>query len=757
MNTDVRDRPSHNRPSRNHPSLGSDVLASLAVACFSLAVAAGLARVFSGWSFMYDMALVVVAGHGSSLLLRRFRLTGWIAVPAVAAVLAWVVLALYYADTFSWALPTSDTWALLQRQLSEVRADFATAVAPVAFSGGWDVLATIGVALAVLLADLFAFRADARAETLVPGGVLFVFVGALGDERLQIATAVVLVAAGVITTAVLRSYHAAGGPEAGVTGLSWRSGPAVLAVGVIVALAAGFVGPRLPGADAAPLYDTGGRGGRVTEVVSPLVDIRSRLTNRSTDELFSVAADVESYWRSATLPEFDGTTWGLPERSLRPVDESLATPRDATIENRQQITIGALVGTLVPAAPDPFRASGPDDLRWVAETSTLVTVDGDLEAGDVIDVVSATLQLDEATLRSATSDDPGDDIYTSVPSDLPPVVAETARRVTSGSRTPYEAARMLQEFFQRDFTYSLEVQPGHDGSAIESFLRDRVGYCEQFAGTYAAMMRSLGIPARVAVGFTSGVAASEGVWSVLGRNAHAWPEVWFDDIGWVAFEPTPGRGAPNAEAYTGLAPDQDLSGADSVLADQDDAPPPTMAPVAPAQDQFDVDLPEEFVEPSRTADEPGPTAGSSGSGAPWRWLLGGALVALIAGAPALVRSLRPKVASLSVDHQLARAWERAIDAVRLAGVPLRPSDTPIEVARRTAHHFPVVARPMASLADAVTAATYRADGSAGYDEVGAYGASPAGDCRNWAKQIDRAVTESLGWPDRVRRYFTTWS
>jgi transglutaminase-like putative cysteine protease len=742
---------------RSAPSLTGDAIASLAVAVFSLAVAAGFARVFSGWGFMYDMAVVVLAGHGSSLLLRRLGLTGWLAVPATAAVLTWVVLAVYFADTFSWALPTSDTWALLERQLSEVRADFATAVAPVAFAEGWDVLATIGIAMAVLLADVFAFRADARAETLVPGGVLFVFIGALGDGRLQIATVVVLVATGVVTTAVLRAYHADRGPDAVVTGLSWRRGPAVLAVGLVVAVAAGFVGPRLPGADAAPLYDTSGRSGRVTEVISPLVDIRSRLTNRSTDELFRVTADVESYWRSATLPEFDGTTWGLPERALRPIDESLTTPRDATVENRQQITVGALAGTLVPAAPDPFRASGPDDLRWVAETSTLVTVDGDLETGDMIDVVSATLQLDADTLRSATSDDPGDEIYTTLPADLPAVVAETARRVTSGSSSPYESARMLQGFFQRDFTYSLEVQPGHDGSAIEAFLRDRIGYCEQFAGTYAAMMRSLGIPARVAVGFTSGVTVSEGVWSVLGRNAHAWPEVWFDDIGWVAFEPTPGRGAPNAEAYTGLPPDQDLSGADAVAADQDDATPPTTAPLAPTPEQLEPDLPDEFADPTGPGSGTGPAAGSGGPTLPWPWLLGAALVALLAAAPALVRALRPKVASPSVDHQLARAWERATDAVRLAGVPLRSSDTPIEVARRTAHHMPVIARPMTSLADAVTAATYRADGSAGFDVVGAYGASPAGDCRNWAKQIDRTVSESLAWPDRVRRYFTTWS
>jgi len=78
------------------------------------------------------------------------------------------------------------------------------------------------------------------------------------------------------------------------------------------------------------------------------------------------------------------------------------------------------------------------------------------------------------------------------------------------------------------------------------------------------------------------------------------------------------------------------------------------------------------------------------------------------------------------------------------------------VAARTARHFPLVRRPMTSLAEAVTAATYRAEGSAGFDRAGAYGASTIRDCRNWAKQIDRATSESLDWPGRVRRQFTTW-
>ena len=724
------------------------------VAAFSMAVAVGFARAFSGWPFLADMAIVVGVGHGAGLVLRRLRLTPWIAVPATAAILVWTVMAVYYPETFSWGLPTSDSWSLLQTQLTSVRSEFRTAVAPVEYAGGWNVLAAIGLATAVLLADVFAFRADARAETLVPGGVLFVFVGALGDERLRIATAVLLVGVGVVTTIALRWYHSE--PGRSDAGTAWRRWPVAIAFGVVVALAAGFVGPRLPGADAAPLYETSGGSGNVTQVVSPLVDIRSRLTNRSTAELFRVRADVESYWRSSALPQFDGTTWGLPERDLEPVDDALEASAPARSDNRQRITIGVLGGTLVPAAPDPVQASPPADLRWVPETSTLVHVNGDLETGDVIDIVSTAPRLDAATLTAASSTDAGDPIYTSVPTDLPEMVETTARRVTSGARNPFEAALFVQAWFQREFDYSLEIQPGHDNSAIEGFLEDRVGYCEQFAGTYAAMLRTLGIPSRVAVGFTSGVAQGDGEYSVIGRNAHAWPEVWFDDIGWVAFEPTPGRGAPNAEDYTGLPPRQDTSAtADDI---ENGETPLTTLPTDPNGDQSGLEIPDlSDVPPSDGSSGGTPTTtGSGGSGVPWGWIVALAVLGGVLAAPLLIRFIRSRRTSRSVELQVANAWERATGAVTAAGVPVRSSDTPLEVAASTARHFPLATRPMASLAEVVTEATYGAGGTAGYDTASAYGASTVSDCRNWAKQIDRTATDSLDWGIRIRRYFTTF-
>jgi hypothetical protein len=334
-------------------------------------------------------------------------------------------------------------------------------------------------------------------------------------------------------------------------------------------------------------------------------------------------------------------------------------------------------------------------------------------------------------------------------------VAETARQVTAGARSTYEAARLLQGWFQREFDYSLEIQSGHGTSAIESFLRQRGGYCEQFAGTYAAMMRTLGIPARVAVGFTPGIELETGVFAVQGRHAHAWPEVWFDGVGWIGFEPTPGRGAPGAEDYTDLPAQQDPTGTSTdESAGVEDAPPVTVDPVTGEDDQGLL-IPDFSDMPNGGFPTPGAATSSDGPGINRWWLVAAAAVAAIATAPLMVRRSRSRARG-SVDEQLGRLWKRSVDALADAGVPVAPSQTPLETAQATAKHFPVVARPVALLADAVTAATYRPEGAAGFDVVGAYGASTMRNCSNWSRQIDRAVHESASLATRAKRYFTDW-
>lgn len=735
------------------PTLAMDLAASAALTMYSVAVATGFARVFSGWEFLDNLIVLVIVGHGSALMFRRLRVSAWLAVPATSLLMAWVLSAVHYRFTFSWGLPTSETWTLFTSEMQAIQDQFSVAVAPVLFGAGWDILAAIGVTIAVLLADIFAFQAFARAEALVPGGVLFIFIGALGSDRQRVPLTILLVAAGVVAIIVLRMYHAP--DKSAAVGRSHTPTrlifPSAVAATLVVALAAGFVGPRLPGADASPIYETRGRGSGVSNVVNPLVDIRSRLTNRGDNEMFVVQANIESYWRSAALPEFDGTTWGLPTRELEGVNEELTAPRPGTEELRQQVRIVDLGGQFVPAAPDPQNVSGRDDLRWSEDTLTLVTVNGDLDNGDIFNITSASPRFSAAQLASATSTDAGDPIYVELPDDLPSVVAETTAEVTAGTTSSYEAALALQNWL-REFDYSLEVQPGNGNSAIESFLRERVGYCEQFAGTYAAMLRTLGIPTRVAVGFTSGKQISEGQYSVLGKNAHAWPEVWFDDVGWVAFEPTPGRGSPSAEGYTNVEPAQDVGGAEDGTGAVDTVPELEPTLVDPTDDSATPILPEEVPATSGAIVEGTPqNEGRLGQSLIVLLLIGVAL-----SLPALVRWWRLRRTGPSSEQQLARLWRRSILALEDAGVEDVPSRTPLETAAATASQFPIAARPIRSLAEVVTEAAYRPSGTDGYEVVGSYGSSTIRDCGNWCRQIERAVQDTITIPERIRRYFTNW-
>src|SRR5206468_95525 len=103
-------------------------------------------------------------------------------------------------------------------------------------------------------------------------------------------------------------------------------------------------------------------------------------------------------------------------------------------------------------------------------------------------------------------------------------------RVTDGQPTAYRKIMAIQRYLLDNFTYSLRVTPGHDINHILYFLtRSKRGYCEQFAGSMAVLLRALGIPARVAVGFTPGsYDPKQGVYHVTGQNAHAWVETLFN-------------------------------------------------------------------------------------------------------------------------------------------------------------------------------------------------------------------------------------
>jgi len=143
-----------------------------------------------------------------------------------------------------------------------------------------------------------------------------------------------------------------------------------------------------------------------------------------------------------------------------------------------------------------------------------------------------------------------------------------AERVAGGAKSPYAAAVALERWFRVGGGFLYDQHPPHTPGVpplVDFVTRTHEGYCQHFAGAMALMLRYLGIPSRVAAGFTSGVYdRKDGEWVVSDRDAHAWVEVWFRGWGWLPFDPTPGRSGLSGR-YTSSSPTFDVAATAAVL------------------------------------------------------------------------------------------------------------------------------------------------------------------------------------------------
>jgi transglutaminase-like putative cysteine protease len=438
------------------------------------------------------------------------------------------------------------------------------------------------------------------------------------------------------------------------------------------------VAPNLPGAGQKALLDTRNRDAEVTEVVSPLVDIRSRIVNRGNVELFTVKTDTPRYLALTSLAEFDGTRWSTLAEGVRSADGSLgvAPPGGETIVD--EITIKKFAGQLAPAATTPTAATwqGDRNMLWADEAGALF-VDGGLQPGYTYQVTSVDNDPSADQLRTATVTSAPNLVYYQLPDSLPQEVSILANQVVEGATTPYDKARALQDWFRTQFKYSTTVQRGHNNDAILNFLSIRQGYCEQFSATFAAMARAVDLPTRVMVGFTPGQLRSDKLYHVAGRHAHAWDEVWFDGYGWVLFDPTPGRGAPGAEGHTGVAPAQ---------ADDSTTGGGTKAGNGPTPSVALPTLPRELPDGGRT--EPNTPRNpvlkkAVDNGSNGGWIVTSIVLAILAWAFAM-----PKVISRWSRHRtktaaerVAAAWAATVRSLTMAGAPRVAGSTPLEYAR----------------------------------------------------------------------------
>jgi transglutaminase-like putative cysteine protease len=269
------------------------------------------------------------------------------------------------------------------------------------------------------------------------------------------------------------------------------------------------------------------------------------------------------FWRAAVLDEFNGKRWLEEPGPLR--GDSLEPQSGEQL--RQDVRVLALSDTRLVGASIPVRFDAGDaPVRTPAPG--FAELPSGLTHGFTYAVWSEAFQPSAAALsRSRASypielTEPGTFLDVAPRTTMPPFgksrrssspVARVALQVAGGARTPYGAAAALEHWFRTSGGFLYTNAP--PSSSLETFiLHTRAGYCQHFAGAMALMLRYLGIPARVAVGFSSGrYDAKHGVWRVTDHDAHAWVEAWFRGYGWLPFDPTPVGRPERGELSAGYA------------------------------------------------------------------------------------------------------------------------------------------------------------------------------------------------------------
>ncbi len=731
---------------------GPAPLASVAAALAAVGAATGLTGVLTGgqWPVFVIVTVAVVAGAGVAL--RSGRASWPLVVLGQLAALVGLLTAVFARSGVLVVIPGPDAVAELRLVLTAAAAQVRGGIPPVPETTELLCLVVLCVGLVAVAVDALAVTAGAPAAT---GLVLLCVVAvpaSLADRLLPWWT-FTLAALGfaLLLTVDGQRRHLVWGEPAGPGG-SAGAAPAAAAVGagaLALALLAGSgltaVGTegRIPGAGVGTGVGASGIG------LNPFTSLRGQLDNGEVVELFRVRGLTEqSYLRALTLSTFapgigwvrgplDGTA---PAEGTVPLPPGLSVPLPGPAVD-VQIEPLDYVDTWLPAfgVPLSFRGVGRD---WRYDPAALTAFTDRRQRAEPYTVQSVLPRPDAATLRAVADPAEGMGLEFLDTAGLDPRVGELASQVAEGAASPFDATLALHEFFTGPaggFRYELQTAPGSSGDALVDFLFEvRAGYCEQYASAMAVMLRTLGVPARVAVGFTPGISTGDSH-LITTEDAHAWVEAWFPGAGWLPFDPTPladGRTVvPPYVVETTLPPDLPVPTGQDVP-----------APVADPATEQGVDA----------AAGGGPDGGPGPGGVVGA---GGVLVlALVAGlTPAALRTVRRRQRIAAVEAggpgAATAAWEEVLAESRDRGADPADSGSVRAVARALAreHSLDEPGRSgLRSLVGAVERSWYGRDAAAELDLTAALAevrasltrCSPAG---RRARLLPRPVLPRRRW------------
>ena len=560
---------------RADPTPGHQRLLGLAaVAGLAVATALAFGRVFAGRA---PTLLLVAAALASVAIAALFERRGLLlatlaSLAGLAFAITWIVL----PQTAWYGLPSVRTLRAVGRSLEFVGQQARVRVAPTPPLPPLMLAAVTAVWTAAFSSHALAIRAGSPLLAVLPPIALVGFADTVLEDGARPIYAIVLLAAAIAVVFAdgLRRVRQWGPVWSGSR--TRRLGPSVRGsrpVALMVIAAAVLVPGLLPGFRSGPLVDLSTAGDEGAGL-DPFISIHAQLDEQEVRDLFEVRTTDPQYWRLYTLEEFDGEEWRskdpdgsvggqtLTVPTVLPQPPGYAPPPDT---QTKPFTFRILTDDFdstraLPMAQTPEAISAGDlgDVTWDPNRGQAFVdgLDAGLEYGITSRIVVPTPdQLDQVVNLTSLqygdwTDLPGDDV-------LDPQIGEIADDWTAGAVSAYDKVLAIQRHFHSDgFRYDTDVEVDDSADALLEFLtQTKEGFCQQYATAMAVLVRELGIPARIAVGYQAGTLQDDDTYLVQTKDAHAWVEVFFGGYGWLQFEPTPGHGThPNAQAGTYLNP-----------------------------------------------------------------------------------------------------------------------------------------------------------------------------------------------------------
>lgn len=689
---------------------GADLPLTIGVLVAVFAALLPLMRVVrpSGW--LVGAILLAAAVLAAGFFARRLRL------PALAVSLieasVWIVFMtfVFLRDTaLLWIIPTPETVRALPGLVQVAGEEIALGAAPLDASTALSMLIVGGTGLLTIIIDHVVLTA--RMPLLAAIGLIAVWlipsIAVPGEVDIM---AFVLLAAAILflirtdTRSREEPKDRAATRTAGVPATALGIG----AIAVVVAVAAA---PLLPQPVARAGSGTIGTGPGIDATLQLGDDLR-----RPTEvEVMLVRSSAPSapYLRVTTLSQLEGTVWEPDKVRTVPLasEEGLgAVEVDPEIRLSEYVTTVEVTNLSSPWLPVSYPAVDVEGLRgsWaVAPYNRTVLPQGGSTQGQNYEVVTNVPRptLEQIRALSAGTDNPPDGT-TALPTEIDPIIGELAAEVTAGTTNDYDALVAMQGWFRSpEFRYSLDapVEDGFDGSgtdAVARFLEVREGYCIHYASAFALMARTLGMPTRIVVGYLPGSATSdavdrETVYSVSSGQLHAWPEVLFDGLGWVPFEPTNGLGVPTSFTSAGSAPG---------VVDDPAAATPAPEASAPTDSGLTPDGEDNAPEVG-TSDASGTTVNPL----PTLSIVLGILFAL--AIPALLREVRRRqTLAAARTGDAAEAWLAVQDAAIDLGIDVPASESPRSLGVRLVQDHGAPPAEMSVLISAIERASYAPGG-----------------------------------------------